>query len=80
MTDPSLVDLSAKLDKLLEHDNLHIFDPKEVETLQAIIEAWRSAQGFVTVTKRVGVVLAFVVLLWTQWDRLLELIRAVPGK
>ena len=80
MTDPSLEDLSTKLDKLLEQDDLHIFDAHEVETLQAIIEAWRAAQGFVTVTKRIGIVLAAIVLIWTQWERVLELIRAVPGK
>lgn len=80
MNAPSLEDLSDKLDKLLEHDDLHIFDPEEVKTLQAIITAWRAADGFITVTKRIGIVIAAVVLLWTQWERLLELIRAIPGK
>ena len=78
MIDPSLGDLSGKLDKLLEHDDMHLFDRKEVETLQAIIAAWRAADGFLTVTKRVGVVLACIVLIWTQWERVLELIRAAP--
>lgn len=77
MNTPSLDDLSGKLDKLLEHDDLHLFDAKEVATLQAIIAAWRAADGFITVTKRVGVVIAAIVLMWTQWERLMELIRVL---
>ena len=80
MDSPSLEDLSGKLDKLLSQDGLHIFDEKEVETLQAIIAAWRAADGFIVVTKRIGVFLAALVLIWTQWERLLDLLRAVLGR
>jgi hypothetical protein len=73
----SLSNIGLKLDKLLEQDDMHIFDKKEIETLQSIIEAWRAASGWIKVTKNIGVVIAFVVVLWTQWDRLVELISGL---
>lgn len=42
------------------------------ETLLEIEKAFRAAQGFVKVTRTVGVVIAFIVLLATNWQRLSE--------
>lgn len=73
----SLSNIGKKLDKLLEQDDLHIFDKHEIEVLQAIIEAWRAASGWIKVTKNIGIVIAFIVVLWTQWERLGELVSGV---
>lgn len=72
-----LNDISTKLDQLIRDEQLHIFDENEVIVLQRMIEAWRAAEGFIRVSKYIGVVIAFIVVLWTQWDRLIELIRGL---
>ena len=75
---PSLDDLSEKLDQILQTDKEHLFNEADIETLKLIIDVWRSAQGFITVTKRIGIVIAAIVLLWTQGGRLLDMIRGTP--
>lgn len=83
MTDdiaPDLTAIAAKLDRLIQNDDLHIFDTNEVLILLRVIEAWRDAEGYVRITKKVGIVLAFIVVLWTQWDRLIELIAGLGSK
>lgn len=70
----SMDDISAKLDLLLKNDSLHIFDAHEVLALQRMIELFRDAEGYIRVTKQVGLLIAFIVVAWTQWDRLVELV------
>lgn len=72
---PDMGAISAKLDRLLALDDRHIFDDREVKVLQDMIGAWQAASGFVTITKTVGVVLAFIVIFITQKDRLMELLH-----
>lgn len=45
-------------------------DPEALLRVERLMEA---ASGFITVTNRIGLVIAFVVLLVTQWERLLSL-------
>ena len=73
--DPATLDnIAKKIDYLINTDEMHVFDAKEVEVLHRMIAAWRAADGFIRVSKQIGIVLAFVVIAWTQWDRLVELI------
>lgn len=71
---PDLADIAKKLDFLIKGDDLHIFDASEILVLQRMIAAWTAADGFIRVTKYVGIVLAAIVVGWTQWERLVEII------
>ena len=44
-------------------------------TLLRVASAFRAAEGWVTVTKKAGLVIAFGVILWANWGQLLGLIR-----
>ena len=44
-------------------------------TLMRVASAFRAAEGWVTVTKKAGLVIAFGVILWANWGQLLGLIR-----
>lgn len=69
---PDLAELKAKVAALPE------FDPRERRVLHEMIEAWEAASGFIKITKTVGIVLAFIVLCWTQWDRLAMFLGGKP--
>ena len=71
---PNMGAISAKLDKLLAQDVHHIFDAREIKVLQDMMAAWEAVSGTVKVTKTIGLVLAFIVIFWTQKDRLTELL------
>lgn len=87
MTD--LQDLEDKLDRLLDahvFDQVEVmkikrsiefaeafgFDPA---TLYKVQTAWLKASGFVYITSRISLVLMFIVVLWTNWDRFWGLVH-----
>ena len=75
--------LEGKLDKLLEAHVFDAVEVMEIKrsiefarafgfdpaTLYKVQTAWLKASGFVWVTTRFSVVLMFVVVLWSNWDR-----------
>lgn len=73
----TLQSIEDKLDKLV---SAHIFDPDEILVLQRLIQMVRNTEGFVHVTKNLGIILTFIVVIWTQWDRLVELVQSLRGK
>lgn len=44
------------------------------ETLRRMERAFVMAESFIKVSKTVAAFLAFVVIVWTQWDKLMELV------
>lgn len=44
-------------------------------TLLRVARAYQAVEGWVTVTQKVGLVIAFVVVLWANWERIFDLIR-----
>lgn len=45
----------------------------DAETLRRMERAFVMAESFITVSKTVAAFLAFIVIVWTQWDKLTEL-------
>ena len=44
-------------------------------TLIRVASAFRAAEGWVTITQKAGLWFAFFVILWANWEKLLDLIR-----
>lgn len=51
----------------------------DAETLKRMERAFVMAENFITVSKYLAAILAFVVIVWTQWDKLVELIKKLDG-
>ena len=49
----------------------------DAETLRRMERAFTMAESFIKVSKTVAAFLAFIVIVWTQWDRLMELVGRV---
>ena len=49
-------------------------------TLRRMERAFIMAEGFIGVSRTISLFVAFIVVLWTQWDRLMELIAGVGQK
>lgn len=50
----------------------------DAETLRRMERAFVMAESFIGVSKNLAALLAFIVILWTQWDKLAELVRSKP--
>ena len=89
MTDTDTI--LAKLDALAEKDvhiftMVEVADIKasiaftksfngDPATLLDMSEKFKAVQGFVKVVRNVGLIVAFIVVLWANWERLIDLIR-----
>ena len=89
----ALENISEKLDKLVEqthvftpeevkkiNEALNFVKPfnGDSATLKHIQDLYLMINGWVKVTKTIGAVLAFIVVLWVNWDRLMDLIGLRP--
>lgn len=91
----ALAALADKLDRFLrgEHPMFTRADSEELRkatafvgafqgdpaTLLRVQQAFQAVEGTIRVGKVAGYVLAFVVVTWTQWDRLLDLLTGRPA-
>lgn len=80
--------LNEKLDRLLEAHIFDAVEVEKIRRAVSFVEAfpagpdelvkmqliYRNVSGWMTVTSRVAAAIAFIVFMWTQWDRLLDLI------
>lgn len=49
----------------------------DADTLRRMERAFVMAESFITVSQRVAAFLAFIVIVWTQWDKLTELMGRI---
>jgi hypothetical protein len=49
----------------------------DAETLRRMEKAFVMAESFIKISQRMAAFLAFVVIVWTQWDKLTELLARV---
>lgn len=68
MTEPNDVETAiAKLNEILDAEQVTIFTNDEADALKEVANAWRSAQGFIRVTNLAGATLKWCVLLGVTW-------------
>lgn len=68
MTDKKDADSAIdKLNKLLDDEKITIFTNDEASALKEVAKAWRSAQGFLYITKLGGATLKWCVLIGAAW-------------
>lgn len=74
--DAQLEEILRKLDRISdEHEDGLTKDERVI--LRRIIAAFGAAEGFFTVVKRLALVLAVVVIGWSQLNQLTELLRGL---
>ena len=61
----------AAIQKAITFTSAFNGDPEALLKMQSI---YTSVSGFMTVTGRIAALIAFIVFLWTQWDRFAELV------
>ena len=72
----TLSELHTKLDAMLAKEN-QFTDDEEI-TLRHLVDAYDSMSWFVRVAKNASMAVALVVLIWTNWEKLLVLIGGKP--
>jgi len=57
----------AKLNEMLDSDQITIFTADEADALKEVAKAWRSAQGFVYIASLAGATLKWCVAIGLAW-------------
>ena len=57
----------AKLNVLLDSENITIFTNDEAQALKEVAKAWRSGQGFIHIASLAGATLKWCVVIGVTW-------------
>lgn len=80
MSDPVLKDIIEKLEHMEEGEAAQDFTRQEVIVLKGFVVKLNAIDGFVSVVKTFGIVLATIVVIWTQGERIMEILNTWAGK